>query len=350
MTAHPLSGHRSRRAIRSFVVLVAAITVTLGGVGIVGVAEGAEDLPDYGVRTARLNDVERPGNTVFHAVESGSSVTDALEIFNFTSEPMVFDVYSADMVPISNEGSTAASRTVDVTGTGLWIIPSVDTVEVAPHTSLLVDFDIIVPEGTPPGDEEGALLVEPQTGPTGGSIESRTRIGVRVQIEVVGEIDLGVALGDLTSERDGGTVRFRLDVVNTGSVTFEVGGAVTVTDWRGDRRADVSLEPSGVFVAPGEQVILIADWTDPPLFGRFDAVASVQAIVGDREPVPFESGVLTVWLVPWALVIGVLVVLLIIAGILYVKRDTITAWRDRRRDERAMLKDYRRTRDQGEST
>jgi hypothetical protein len=309
------------------------------------VAVGAEELPDYGVRTVRLNDAERPGNSFFHAVESGSLITDAIEIFNFTSEPMVFDIYSADMVPTSNGGSTAASRTVDVTGTGLWIIPSADTVEVAPHDSVRVDFDIGVPAGTPPGDEEGALLVEPQTAPTGGSIESRTRIGVRIQIKVIGEVDLGVALGDLTSERDGRVVRFRLDVENTGDVTFEAGGTATVTDWRGNQRAEILLEPEGVFVAPGEQVVLVGDWVDPPLFGRFDTTASVQATVGVREPVTFETNILTVWIIPWALLVSVLVLLLIIVGVLYAKRDTIKAWRERRRDERAMLKDYRKQRD-----
>ena len=345
MTTRPREGRYPGTLPRTLAVLVAAATAVLCVVGLAGIAIGAESTPDYGVRTARLNDAERPGNSFDHAVESSTSVTDAVEIFNFTDKTMVFDVYASDMVPLADGGLTAASRTDEVTGTGLWIVVSTDTVEVPPRESVLVDFDIVVPVGTPPGDQFAALLVEPETEPTGGSIESRTRIGIRVNIEVIGEVDLGVALGGLTSERLGGTVQYRLEVENTGSVTFEAGGIATVADWRGNQRAEIVFEPAGVFVAPGDQVVLVADWTDPPLFGRFDTTATVQATVGDRESVPFETGVLTVWIIPWALVISILVVVLIIAGILYAKRDSIRAWRERRRDERAMLKDYRRTRD-----
>jgi len=320
--------------------------MVLSVAGLVGVAIAAESTPDYGVRTARLNDGERPGSSFDHAVESGASITDAVEIFNFTGEPMVFDIYSADMVLTSNTGSsTAASREADVVGTGLWIVVSTETVEVPRRDSVLVDFDIVVPVGTPRGDNAAAILVEPYAEPTGASIESKTRIGIHVNIEVIGQVDLGVELGDLTSERLDDIVQFRLEVENTGSVTFEVGGTATVTDWGGDQRAEIQFEPEGVFVAPGEQVILIADWTDPPLFGRFDTAASVQVVVGDREPVTFETNILTVWIIPWALLASIFVVALIIVGVLYAKRDSIRAWRERRSDERAMLKDYRKQRD-----
>ena len=339
----------ARYGILRIAIFIAGAVAVLGTVGLTGIAEGAESQPDYGVRTARLNDADRPGSSFDHAVESGTTVTDAVEIFNFTAEPMSFDVYSTDMVPISNGGLTAASRNVEVTGTGLWIVVSTDTVEVPPNDSELVDFDIVVPVGTPPGDEVAALMVGSQTEPTGGSIESKTRIGIRVNIKVIGEVDLGVALGGLTSERLGDTVQFRLEVENTGSVTFQAHGTVTVADRRGDERARIVLEPAGVFVAPGEKVVLVADWTDPPSFGRFDAAATVYATVGDREPIPFETGVLTVWIIPWAFMAIIAVAVLLIFWILYWQRGNIKAWRERHRDERAMLKDYRRTRDDGES-
>jgi hypothetical protein len=330
------------------VILLVTAAVLLSVAGMVGVAIGAETTPDYGVRTARLNDGERPGSSFDHAVESGTSITDAVEIFNFTATPMTFDVYSADMVSTSNGGLTAASRTVDVAGTGLWIVVSTDPVEVPPHESVLVDFDIVVPEGTPPGDNAAAILVEPHAESTGASIESRTRIGIRINIEVIGQVELGVALGDLASERLGDTIRFRLEVSNTGSTTFEVDGAATVANWSGDELAEILLEPAGVFVAPGEQVVLVADWADPPFFGRVDTVATVRATVGDREPVLFETSVLTLWIIPWALIVIAAAALVLTAWILYRRRDAIKAWRDRRRDERAMLKDYRKHRDHAE--
>ena len=326
-------------------VFIAGAVAFLGAGGLGGIAEGAESQPDYGVRTARLNDAQRPGSSFDHAVESGTTITDAVEIFNFTGETMVFDVYSADMVPISNGGVTAASRNVEVTGTGTWIVVSTDMVEVPPHDSVLVGFDIVVPVGTPPGDEVAALLVGSQTAPTDGSIESKTRIGIRVNIEVIGEVDLGVVLGRFTSERIGDTVRYRLEVSNTGSVTFEAGGTATITDWSDTIRAEILLEPAGVFVAPGDQVVLVADWTDPPLFGRFDTTATVQVTVGDRESVPFETGVLTIWIIPWGFIAIIAIVVLLIAGIVYWQRGDIKAWRERRRDERAMLKDYRKQRE-----
>lgn len=345
MTTRTQSGDSPRGILQRIVILVVAVTAVLSVAGMVGIAMGAESSPDYGVRTARLNDAERPGNSFDHAVESGTSITDAVEIFNFTADPMSFDVYATDMVAMSNGGLTAASRTAEVAETGGWIVVSAESVEVPPNDSALVDFDIVVPVGAPPGEEFAAVIVEPPTEPTGGTIESKTRIGIRVNIEVIGEVNLGVALGDLTSERVGGTVRYRLEVGNTGSVTFETGGTATITDWSDATRAEVVLEPAGVFVAPGEQVVLIADWTDPPLFGRFDTTATVQAIVGDREPVLFEAGVVTLWIIPWLLVLGVLVLTLAAVWVVFVTRTRRKLWLERRREERQVLRDYRRNRD-----
>lgn len=320
------------------------ITATLV-VAIAGASLAAESMPAYGVRPAPLGNVERPGGVISHGLESGTGVVDAIEIFNFTDEPAVFYVYATDLIESTGGGLTAAPRSAEVTEAGAWLKSKLDAVEIPARGSSQVEFTLDVPPNTSPGAYGAALLVEPQMASAGkGNIEARTRVALRVQVEVLGEIDLGVELGGLSLSREDGGMRFELTATNTGTVTFAADSAVTISSGNGNSIARLALEPSGLSIAPGDSVALEGLWEDPPLIGRYEAQGLVEAAVGERLPVRYPTETVTFWIIPWAEIILVLVVVALIAWVLFVTRHRRAVWGRHRREERALLRDYRNRR------
>jgi hypothetical protein len=301
--------------------------------------------PSYGVRPANHADGERAGRLIAHALEVDTVVTDGVEIFNFTDEPASFEVYAADMVATSGDGLAPAPRDAEVTGTGRWLEPEQDEVEVAPHRSAVVPVTIEVPRGTVPGEHVAALLVEPVTEAGDQTIQARARVALQVRLDVLGEIDLGVQLGPLRWRRPDGAVHFVQRVTNGGNVTFVADGRVLLTDRGGRRMADLELSPADRTLAPDATVPFEAVWSDPPWFGRVTARAIVDAQAGERAPIGFEGGPVTFWIVPWTQILAAFALLALLAAILLASRDRRREWRARRREEREVLRDYRARRD-----
>jgi hypothetical protein len=299
------------------------------------------DGPTYGARPAHHADGARAGRMFAHALEVGTVVTDAVEIFNFTGEPASFDIYPADMVRASGDTLAPAARESELTGAGAWLALEEQRVEIPPRTSVLVPFTIEVPPGTVPGAHVAALLVEPIRRSTGQTIEARARVAMQVQLDVLGEIDLGVQLGSLQWRQSGREVHFDLPVRNGGNVTFVADGIVVVEGRDVVRLRDVPLLPAARTLAPGATTRFEAVWVEPPWIGRVTARAVVEAQAGDRAPVEFVGEPVTFWVVPWTSLLVAAGVLALLTAILLASRERRGQWRERRREEREVLREYR---------
>lgn len=300
----------------------------------------APNTPDYGARPAHFGNPDLPAGSYLHAVEPGITIVDAVEVFNFTTEPATILVYASDLV-LSTGGTLAPpGPDVEVTGAGTWLTPEYPKVEVAPSSSELVSFDLTAPVGTPPGDYAAALLVEPAVRQGSGNILNRARIAMRVDIEVLGEVHLGVAVGDVTWTRTDGGIRFTTPVTNTGTVTFAVGGYTQVEGWR-IPPTQLALGPSDLYPGPGNTVTASADWENPPLFGHFRTSTVVDATVGPRVPVRFVSAEIDFWLVPWGLILGILGGFVLIAVGVVATRRPRRRLRERRQAEREVVRRFR---------
>ena len=164
----------------SLSVLVAGVLLT------VATSVVAQEPTGYAARPAP-GDGDRSSARFALSVETGSSVSDAVEIFNLTDEPVTFDVYAAEAVLATGGGLAPASRDAEIGGAAAWITVDESPVVVAPRSSLIVRFTIHAPTGTDLGDQRAALLVEPEGSTGGGNIAARTRVGLWVDIKVVGE-------------------------------------------------------------------------------------------------------------------------------------------------------------------
>lgn len=304
----------------------------------------AAPMPTYGARPAHHGDPDLPPGSYLHAVETSMLVTDGVEIFNFTDDGQAFLVYAADLVPITGGTLAAAARDVEVTGAGAWLSFAEEQVYVPPRSSVVAPFDLYVPPGTPPGAYAAAVLVERDTEAGISTITSRTRIALRVDIEVLGPIDLGAALSDLTWTRTDEGLRFTMTVENTGSVTFTASGDVLLSG-----TPEVAVPFGAVAdVVPEQTVELTAVWTDAPWLGRVVAQPIVEATVEGRPPREYVGDEVAFWLVPWRDLAIIGGALLALALLWWTTRGARRRWRVRRREERELLREHRaRRRDDG---
>jgi LPXTG-motif cell wall-anchored protein len=143
----------------------------------------AEDGASYGARPGP-GDGDRSSGTITVSVAAGAAVSDAVEVLNLIGEPATFDVYAADVVATTGGGRAPAARDVAVGGPGAWITVDQPSIEVPGRSGRLVAFTVEPPSSTPKGDYTAAILVEPQSTSDGGTIGTRTRVGLWVEISV----------------------------------------------------------------------------------------------------------------------------------------------------------------------
>lgn len=301
----------------------------------------------YGARAADPASREVSGLTFDHALEAGTSIEDAVEIINYGGQPVRFAIYGADLVPTGSGRTAPAARDVEVEGAGAWILPTRGSVDVPAYDSVLVPFTLRVPVGIVPGRHTAALLVEPMLVESNEMIVNRSRVSLRVEVEVLGDIDLGVHLGRLGWGRGGREVDFRLPVTNTGNVTFVASGVVSVVGRGGDPLAEVALTPTDRALAPGASGSFSARWTDAPWFGRVTTRPVVAVDVGDRPPVEFIGDPVTIWLLPWSQILAALALIAMLAAVLLATRDPRRRWHERRLEERQLIRDHRARRKLG---
>jgi hypothetical protein len=164
-----------------------------------------------------------------------------------------------------------------------------------PNRTQPVQYRVIVPPDAEPGDHLASLTVERLAPRTGATAAAGIAISVRLTIRVGGAIRPAARITDLDvpSLADGGPVSIATTVRNSGNVTLDFDradpGAVRILDG-GDRRAILPFEGR---LFPGQARVFESRWEDPPLFGSFDAEATVRA--GGR-PVGRREGF---WVIPW---------------------------------------------------
>lgn len=164
---------------RRFALLIA--TALLLGLAGPALADGGQS--SYAARPAP-GPGDRSSGKFELTVAAGASATDAVEIFNYTSEPATFAIYGADAVRTTSGSLAPAAREAPITGPGAWIKVGQAKVSVPPRTSATVSFSVEVPPGAALGPATAAVLVEPQKDRSGGTVGTITRVGLWVNIDV----------------------------------------------------------------------------------------------------------------------------------------------------------------------
>jgi hypothetical protein len=217
--------------LRSGAVALALVTVWL--VAAVPVA-ALDEAPLLG-----LTPVDRGGAFFEVTLEPGESTMLTVEAANFGTGEVEARTYAADVYSIINGGFGADLYAQPTSGTTLWLDYQDQVATLGPQDALVIDFEVAVPHGTPPGEYIAALVienVEPFRGSGSVTIDQINRSAIAVAIDVPGP---------------------RRPELRIGAVGHHAVNALSVLTFAIDNPGNVHLRPSGdfgLFDASGRQL------------------------------------------------------------------------------------------------
>src|SRR5207302_172576 len=149
-----------------------------------------------------------------------------------------------------------------------------------------------------PGDYLGAMVASIDAGRTTNGLAVQTRAALLVKVTVPGLLAPRLTVGRLRAHKVDGGEAFDVTVRNPGNALLTVSGALNL----GGHRAQVPLQPQGIYVIPGGQTRLRGVWRKPPRLGSVSAVATIHADVGGKPFGVFNSAPLHVRFLDWIFV------------------------------------------------
>ena len=152
-----------------------------------------------------------------------------VEAANFGSGDIEARTYAADVYSIINGGFGADLFTEPASGTTLWLDYPAQVVTLGPQDAVVIDFEVAVPDATPPGEYVAALVienVEPFRGSGAVTVDQINRSAIAVAIDVPG---------------------LRRPGLEIGAVGYHPAGTQSVVTFAIDNPGNVHLKPAGDF-------------------------------------------------------------------------------------------------------
>ena len=253
--------------------------------------------------------------------QPGESSQVAIRVYNKSDDPLLLDAYIEDIeIPQSeliepDDLAFTASQ---------WLRFDTDGLEVPVGGDAFITISAEVPAGAPTGGYHAFGFLQSRPPPGSVGIQPSARIGVTVLLEVAPEgTDLNRTVR--VSESD---LRVRWNnpfdpeviahtvVDNIGNTYVVTGGVHTFRSWPGSGSFEAAIGPYTTF--RGARHTFESSWDAVPLFGKVTVTSELVYQAGpDILPVIVTQH--TVWIIPWPLLGGV-VVALVLTGLVLKRR------------------------------
>jgi hypothetical protein len=291
----------------------------------------------FGVEPASAHAIDSRPYFSFGATP-GAFVTDHVALVNYSTQPLLLQLYATDAVETANGGFGLLRVGQRPAGVGTWVsFPSrfaSDTVP--PRTAhapgqVIVPITLRVPDRTTPGDHVGGIVAALRTvgiNKSGQRVILVLRVATRVFVRVAGALHPAVAITDLHATYNGtanpfgqGSVAVSYTVQNTGNVDLALAGqTVAISGLFGGER-NVKLPAIGLLLTGSslhESEAIGGVW--PQLFANATVTARPFAPAGFSAPplAPVSASTWT-WAIPWSL-LGLILVVIALAVALLVFR------------------------------
>lgn len=279
------------RAVLLAVGVLAALTAS-ASLAVVPASAAAPEPPaiEWGVVPA---DAAGPDGRVSlrHTIDPGAAITDAIAVTNHSVEPAVFTVAAGDGV-VGADGAYDV-RADDPEAGGAWIDVGGldgDGLALAAGETRVLPVTITVPADATPGDHPAGIVVGLSA--EGSGVTVTHRVGVRVHLQVAGEIAPALRIDAATASFTPswipfvpGTLTVEYQVTNIGNVRFGASGAA-------EAAGPLGLLPGGGVaeafeVLPGGTATQRIELPIAPLFLAAGEVTVTPISLGDdRVPLP----------------------------------------------------------------
>jgi hypothetical protein len=279
----------------------------------------------------------------YPTVQPGTTITDHVAVLNRSSQSVAFTIYATDATGTTPSNTLIlmppAETPVDI---GSWV--SIDghngklSVIIPAGKGVIEPFRISVPRSARPGDHTGAIFAAVTFNTrarNGAVVAEQHRIGVPMYLRVAGALQPGLSVQAVSVSARGtispvgsSATTVAYTVHNTGNVRL-AGSALVILSGLFDSRVSTGSKPLPT-VLPGDSVrITVTPGSLYPL-GPITAHVRVSPTappggVPLAAPLPGVSGSASLFAVPWALLVVIVIVVGLVIGLFQLFR-----WRSRR--------------------
>jgi hypothetical protein len=251
-------------------------------------------------------------------IKKGEDDTQIVSIINPNQVPIKVIAETSDFVQGDEEGSPKfIDKAVGKTTLTQWIDINKEELSLAPNEKRDVPFKISVPADAESGGHYAAIFFKAVPDQAqGGQITISNRVGSLVLVTVPGEIKSTGEIIEFSAPKysEKGPINFVARFKNTGTVHYQLGGTITITNYFGKEVAKLNL-PEHI-VLPDSIRRFEAEWPVNWSVGRYEAALEMRD--GDGN---LRTSNIIFYIFPWKIALAVLVlVILVIVTIVIVKK------------------------------
>lgn len=250
-------------------------------------------------------------------VAPGETVTKSIALENELDQDVTYSL-SVQHLSYGEDGAPVLTDTFAPTQLAAWLTLSTAAIEVKATETGSVDVTATVPESTPAGTYQAAVVITDTRAPERENLtdsfeyQSVATIIFNVTDAAGAEAQPESVVQEWRvppSTQAGEAVPFTLSVKNTGAVYVRPEGKIEV--YQDDKKIDqFTMNPDGVTILPGQTHTFTTRWTGAGDFGRYTV-----RFVPATEELAFASADLSFWVINWHtlfIVVGVFAAVIVL--------------------------------------
>jgi hypothetical protein len=238
------------------------------GNGDVGIVES------WALAPAASDDPNQAGNRpeLSYVSDAGSTVNDAITVYNFGTVALNFEVYATDAYNDDSGQFALLAGDEAPSDVGTWVTFPQKSLTVLPGKQATMPITIKIPADAAPGDHAGAILASSPTlgtGEQGQVVTLDRRTGTRLYVRVNGDLVPELAVDNVATEYHqavnplGGSATVTFRITNRGNVRLSGTPTVAIAGPFGLLERKVKLADI-VELLPGEDVTVTTPVADVP--------------------------------------------------------------------------------------
>lgn len=243
----------------------------------------------------------------------GDVIGNEIKVFNSSDDATVrIEMSAEDMSPSDEEGHVLIGKAEKESySLSQWVTFSEEEFSLAPREEKNVSFVITVPQNAEPGGKYCSVLAGSKVisgmEATGAAIAAR--VGALVLLSLPGEEQKELSVKEFSVSKkyfEYGPIDFLIRLENKGTVHVKPTGNITVTDWLGNKVADISFDSRNVL--PGAVRKFEATLDKKWLFaGKY--TATLTGSYGGTN-IPLTPTVIAFWAFPWKFGAGIMALII----------------------------------------
>ncbi len=252
----------------------------------------------------------------------GETVSNIIRVTNTEDYSIGVNIDVEDFVAVGEEGQVALENPPENLTYSLakWVTVSPKTFTIGANETVPVEFRISVPlDGEPGGHYSSVLATVSANAPEGGGVGVTQKVGSLLLLNVAGDVEERLHIAEFSAPEfsEYGPVTILSRFENTGTVHVKPRGFILVKNMFGREVKKLDLPQKNVLPSSIRRVEV--PWGNRLMFGRYEA--TLTAIYGSSNaPI---SAVTTFWVIPWKIVGGIVLGLLILLILLFKSRKRI---------------------------